>query len=85
MNCIKINTVLFLAMVPLLATAGGSLTGRLHVKNRGSMSVSFPLQVDNSGKISNADHSNVTVEGTVSNLGEGLRQVDVVLKSRQPA
>lgn len=85
MNCIKINTVLFLAMVPLLATAGGSLTGRLHVKNPGSMSVSFPLQVDNSGKISNADHSNVTVEGTVSNLGEGLRQVDVVLKSRQPA
>lgn len=85
MNFIKIYTVLFLAIGPLLAMASGGVTGRLHIKNPGSPSVSFPLQVDNSGKISNAEGNDVTVEGTVSDLGAGVRKVNVILKSQHPA
>lgn len=85
MNFIKIYTVLFLAMGPLLAMASGGVTGRLHIKNPGSPSVSFPLQVDNSGKISNAEGNDVTVEGTVSDLGAGVCKVNVILKSQHPA
>lgn len=85
MNFIKIYTVLLLAIGPLLAMANGGVTGRLHIKNPGSPSVSFPLQVDNSGKISNAEGNDVTVEGSVSDLGAGMRKVNVIMKSQHPA
>lgn len=85
MNCIKITSLLFLAMVPLLASASGTVTGRLHIKNPGSPSVSIPLQIDNAGKISVGGSSAVNVNGTVSKLPDGSRQVNVLLESRTPA